>query len=79
MDFKQCTAIVLADRSGRGRGGLCAPHRCRRVAVEGHEFCEVHRRQADLQKLYQQILASGWEYRVRIWMEEQVQRQKHGP
>jgi hypothetical protein len=73
--FERCKAIIMTERGARGRGALSAPRRCRRPAIEGQPFCEVHERQAELQKLYQQLLVHGWEHRVDYWLRDQQRRQ----
>lgn len=67
-EFKQCEAIVVTSRSkGGGRGALQPPRRCRRVAIGGSEYCEVHAGQAEIQGLYRELLVSYWETKVARW------------
>ena len=68
MSLKQCQAVVLHGRDASGnRAGLQPPRRCRKAALMGEEWCEVHRGQAEVQALLRQVLRPGWEGTVERW------------
>ena len=60
--WRQCEAVLFSDRRK-----AIPPRRCRRVAVEGEEYCEIHEGMAELQGLYRRCLKVGWEYMVGRW------------
>lgn len=56
---------------------MVPPRRCRRVAVDGAEYCEVHVPHSDLQTLLRGCFRTGWEYGVERWIKEQeVKKQR---
>lgn len=77
MPLRQCQALVFLGRTpAGGRGGLEAPRRCRRVALDDSDFCEVHEDQRELQELYQQLLRPGWEHTVARWERERARSER---
>lgn len=75
MTLPRCEGILLTGRSPTGgRSGVIPPRRCRRVAMDGGRYCELHRRQADLQDLFRDLLVIGWEYRVQRYLERMGRR-----
>ncbi len=68
MKFQQCAAIVFLERNeAGGRGRMGPPRRCRKVALDGAKYCELHAGQADIQELYEELLGFGWEAKVEWW------------
>ena len=59
-EWKQCEAVVMTN----GRT-LIPPRRCRKIAKDTDEYCEVHAPQRELQELYRRCLRMGWEGIVR--------------
>ncbi|MBN1337174.1 MAG: hypothetical protein JXB39_14535 [Deltaproteobacteria bacterium] len=71
MRFRQCEAIIVYGRDEDGRrAGLVPPRRCRRVALEGSDYCEVHAPQAYLQDLLRRLFPLSWHVTVEVWMRD---------
>jgi hypothetical protein len=79
MPLHQCQALVFLGRTpGGGRAGLQPPRRCRRVAFDDSDYCEVHEDQAELQDLYRRLLRAGWEHTVERWERDQERVESRG-
>ncbi len=72
-DYSRCQGIIFSGRSGAtgGRTNLIPPRRCRRPIVWSCiTFCGIHAKQAQVQRLYMDLLGDGWEARVAHWEAE---------
>jgi hypothetical protein len=74
-EWRRGKGLVLLGRTeAGGRAGLIAPRECRRVALDGSDFCEIHDRQRDVMNLYLKLLGPLWKYEVERWEREALRR-----